>query len=124
MKRPDDPMREAEALRERLSRLSQTSLRINEDLDLETVLQEVVGGARALTEARRGYLLTLDDAGYCKEYVTSGVTAEDCRMINDLPGGLEYFNYLTRLSATLRWRTSLPTWRRSASPKSVLRWDR
>ena len=102
MKRPTDPMREAEALRERLSRLSQTSLRINEDLALETVLQEVVSGARALTEARRGYLLTLDDTGCCKGYVTSGVTAEEDRMIIDLPESAEYFNHLARMSEPLR----------------------
>ena len=37
MKRPDDPMREIAALRERLSKLSEASLRITEDLDLDTV---------------------------------------------------------------------------------------
>ena len=102
MKRKDDPVREAEALRERLSRLRQTSLRITEDLDLETVLQEVVGGARALTGAGRGYLVTLDNAGAQTAYFTSGVTEEENRMIIDLPGGLEHFNYVTRLSAPLR----------------------
>ena len=102
MKRPDNPMREAEALRERLSRLSKTSLRITEDLDLETVLQEVVSGARALTEAKRGFLLALDDAGDFTAYLTSGVTAEEYPMIIDLPGGIEIYNHLTRMSEPLR----------------------
>ena len=102
MKRPDDSMREAAALRERLARLSQTSLRITEDLDLETVLQEVVNGARALTEAKRGILVTLDEAGYRTAYLTSGVTEEEYRGILDLPGGKELYDYLTRLPEPLR----------------------
>ncbi|MXZ40390.1 MAG: response regulator [Caldilineaceae bacterium SB0666_bin_21] len=102
MKQPDDPMREADVLRERLSRLSKTSLRITEDLDLETVLQEVVSGARALTESKRGFLLTLDDAGGFTAYLTSGVTAEEYPMIIDLPGGIELYNHLTRMSEPLR----------------------
>ena len=54
MKRPDDPMREIAALRERLSRLSEASLHITEDLDLDAVLQGVLDGARSLTGARMG----------------------------------------------------------------------
>ena len=46
--------------RDRLSRLSQASLRINESLDLDTVLQEVVDSARSLTGSRYGVLTTLD----------------------------------------------------------------
>ncbi len=102
MKRTDDPGREAEALRERLSRLSKTSLRITEDLDLETVLQEVVSGARALTEAKRGFLIALDDAGCFTAYLVSGVTAEEYRMVIDLPGGKELYNHLTRMPEPLR----------------------
>ena len=40
------------ALRARISALSAASLRINASLDLETVLNEVVESARALTGAR------------------------------------------------------------------------
>lgn len=43
----DKLLRESQALRERLARLSQTSLRINESLDFDTVLQDVVDRARA-----------------------------------------------------------------------------
>ena len=42
------------ALRARISALSAASLRINASLDLETVLNEVVERARALTGARYG----------------------------------------------------------------------
>ena len=40
--------RENEALRDRLSRLSEASLRINESLDFETVLQGALDSARRL----------------------------------------------------------------------------
>ena len=63
MKRPDDPMREIAALRERLSKLSEASLRITEDLDLDTVLQGVVDAARSLTGATRGCIVVVDDSG-------------------------------------------------------------
>ncbi len=52
-----------EALRERLTRLSQASLRINESLDFNTVLQEVLDSARSLAEARYGVVTFLDDSG-------------------------------------------------------------
>ena len=58
-------MRENQALRERLSRLSEASLRINESLDPDTVLQEVMDNARTLTGARFGSITTLDDGGGC-----------------------------------------------------------
>ncbi len=38
--------------RDRLSRLSEASLRISESLDMDTVLQEVLDSARSLTNAR------------------------------------------------------------------------
>ena len=46
-------MREVEALRERLSRLSEASLRINESLEFDTVLQGVLDSARPLAGAWR-----------------------------------------------------------------------
>ncbi len=41
MRDNDDVARENQALRDRLTRLSQASLRINESLDLDNVLDEV-----------------------------------------------------------------------------------
>ena len=63
MNRADERDLEIAALRDRLSRLSQASLRITEDLDLDTVLQGVVAGARSLTGARMGGITTLDEGG-------------------------------------------------------------
>ena len=54
---------ETAALRARISALSAASLRISASLDLETVLNEVVESARALTGARYGAIATIDEAG-------------------------------------------------------------
>ena len=45
----EELLRENAALRERLSRQSQATLRINESLDFDTALQEALDSARALT---------------------------------------------------------------------------
>ena len=54
MDRQDDQAREIAELRDRLSRLSQASLRINESIDFDTVLQGVLDSACSLTGARYG----------------------------------------------------------------------
>ena len=102
MNRPDDPMREIAALRERLSRLSEASLHITEDLDLDAVLQGVLDGARSLTGARMGGITILDDSGQLQDFITSGLTDEDHRRFVNLPGGPEFFAYLSSLPEPLR----------------------
>ena len=94
--------REITSLRERLSRLSQASLRITEDLDLDVVLHRVVDGARLLTGASRGGLTVIDDAGLLQDFISSGLTEEAHRGFEELPGGLELFAYLSSLSEPLR----------------------
>ena len=91
------------ALRRRLSQLSEASLRISESLDLDTVLREVVDSARALTGSRYGVITTLDDSGLAKDFVTSGMTPEDHRALeNCLPDGLLVYQYLSGLTEPLR----------------------
>ena len=85
-------MREIAALRERLSRLSEASLHITEDLDLDAVLQGVLDGARSLTGARMGGVTILDDAGQLQDFITSGLTDEDHQR----------FAYLSSLPEPLR----------------------
>ena len=102
MKRPDDPMREIAALRERLSRLSEASLHITEDLDLDAVLQGVLDGARSLTGARMGGVTILDESGQLQDFITSGLTDEDHQRFVNLPGGPEFFAYLSSLPEPLR----------------------
>ena len=69
--------REIQAFRDRLTRLSEASLRINESLDFDEVLQQVVDGALTLTGARYGVITTMDDAGLPEDVFTSGITAEE-----------------------------------------------
>ena len=77
MKKADERDQQIEALRDRLSRLSEASLRINESLDFETVLQGVLDSARALTNARYGVITLLDDAGQIQDFLSSGLTPEE-----------------------------------------------
>ena len=93
---------ETEALRNRLSRLSEASLRITESLDLDTILQGVIDGARSLSGARYGALLVLNDAGRMQDLVTSGMTPEERRRLGALPKGLGLLGYLSEIEGPLR----------------------
>ncbi len=102
MKQSDELMRENEALRERLSRLSEASLRISEDLDFNSVLQGVLDSARSLTGARYGVITLQDDAGIAEDFLSSGMTAEEANMLWELPGRQRHFEYLGRIPDPLR----------------------
>ena len=93
---------EIEALRNRLSRLSEASLRITETLDLDTILQGIIDGARSLTGARYGALLILDDAGRMQDLIISGMTPEERRRLGALPKGLGLLGYLSEIEGPLR----------------------
>ena len=58
-------------------------LRINASLDLNTVLNEVVDSAGALTGSRYGMIATVDDAGGLQEFLTSGLAPDEQRQIAD-----------------------------------------
>ena len=77
MKPADELRAENEALRDRLSRLSESSLRICESLDVTTVLREVVESARALTGAGCSGITTMDASGHLQDFVTAGVSPEE-----------------------------------------------
>ena len=94
--------RNYEVLRERLARLSQASLRINESLDYPTVLQGVLDSARSLTGARYGVMTFLDDSGSPRDFLSSGMTAEEDGRLWDLPEGVRIYEYLGGLSSPLR----------------------
>ena len=104
MKSSEELAQENAALRERLSRLSEASLRINQSLDLETVLQGVLDSARVLTEARYGVFIMLDDSGQIQDYLSSGMSVEDDQWLAHVPGGPDMFRYLTQISAPTRLR--------------------
>ena len=93
---------EVEALRERLSRLSEATLRINESLDFDSVLQEVVDSARELTGARYGAITVLDDAGQFQSLITSGLLAEENQQINETQGAPSFFEFVIKADRTLR----------------------
>ena len=96
--------RENQALRDRLSRLSQASLRINESLDLDTVLQGVLDSACSLTGARYGVIALVGASGRIEDSVTSGLTPEEHQGFMDFPEGMPFFEYLNGISEPLRLR--------------------
>ena len=102
MKEADRLRRENEALRTRVARLSRVSLRVTESLDLDTVLQEVVDGARSLTGARYGAVGVFDDSGHVQDFITSGITPEERRLLGDLPKGLGILGFLNEIREPLR----------------------
>ena len=102
MERPDELMQEIAQLRERLSRLSEAGLRINESLDFDTVLQEVVDSARTLTASRYGAITVFDEAGQTPDFIVSGLTQEEHQGLWAMPDGQRFFQYLSSVSKPLR----------------------
>ena len=104
MKEQDARDRQIATLRDRLSRLSDASLRVNESLDLEDVLQGVLDSARTLTDARYAVITTLDDEGRIEELRASGLTTEETRGLWEIPEGQQFFDYLNAIAEPLRGR--------------------
>ena len=102
MEGTDELMRENRALRERLARLGEASLRINESLDFDTVLQEVVDSARALTASRYGAITIPGEVFRRPTFIASGLTEEEHQGLWDMPEGLGFFEYLSGLEKPLR----------------------
>jgi len=99
----DRPISENEAaLRDRLSRLSAASLRINESLDFDTVLQGVLDSARSLTAARYGVMTLLDEAGGVQHFLSSGMTGEEAEQLWLTPDRWDLFESLTGISEPVR----------------------
>ncbi len=98
----DDLLQEIESLRTRLSKLSEASRRVSENLDLNIVLQEVIDNARYLTGARYGALLTYEPSGAIQEFITSGLSAEEIEHLKTLPKGLGLLGYMNEIREPLR----------------------
>ena len=90
------------ALRDRLTRLSQASLNINESLDLDDVFQQVLDSARSLTDAHYGVITTINDAGHKNAFLSSGTTPEEHRRLAEMPERHQLFGYLSRLPSPMR----------------------
>ena len=100
----DDLRREIEALRERISRLSAAVQHVSASLDLDTVLDQILESARALTGARYGVITTLGEAGQPGDFTSSGITAEEHRRLAEWPDGLRLFAHFRDLPGPLRLR--------------------
>ena len=102
MNTSDELKRENEALRERIAKLNAAVLRVNASLDLDTVLQEVVDGARSLTGAIYGIIVLVDDEGRAQDFFTSGFTAEQHRLLSEWPHAPEFYGRLRDLNGVVR----------------------
>ncbi len=100
----DDLRTENARLQSRLARLTEAILRISQNLELETVLQEVVDSARTLTDASYAAITTQDDSGDLQDLVFSGLTPDEIERTLAVPQGLELFEHLSNLPGPLRTR--------------------
>lgn len=94
----------ARDLRERLRRMSEASLRINENLDFDSVLREVVDSARDLADARYGCIITLHESGKTQEFVSSGLSPDEHKRLADLPANQELFGHFKGTARSIRLR--------------------
>ncbi len=81
MKEDGRYLREIESLRGRLSRLSKASLRITEDPDIDTALQESADEAPSLTGASYAVVATLGQSGVAESLLASGLNAGEARRL-------------------------------------------
>ena len=116
----DDLIRENEMLRERLSRLSEASLRVNDTLDLATVLQGVLDSARSLTGAAYGAMVLLDDVQQIQSSLTSGLTADQSQQLLSMAGGMRFFEHIGGMAKPVRHRDFGTTWESWACRSSTL----
>ncbi len=90
------------ALHERISRLTETSLRINSSLELNVVLREVADSARILAGARYGAIVPVDDDGKPLEFVSSGMTEELHGQFLEWSDGPQIFELFRDLKGNMR----------------------
>ena len=98
----EESRRENEALGDRFTRLRDAILHIRFSLDLHAVLQEVLDGALALTDASRGVITTIDQRGRCADVEASGLSAEELQAVVEWPDGSQLFERLGDLSEPFR----------------------
>ena len=102
MTQSSDLERENQALRERLSRLSEASLRINESLEFDTVLQEVLDSARVLSGASYGVITLFKDSGAVDAFLASGMTPEEAEGVWAMADGPPFMEHLRSLAVPVR----------------------
>ena len=121
MSNPEDLQKELqkeiESLRDRLSRLSRAGRRITGDLDLDTVLQEIVDEARSLTGAGYGVLAVMNGDGGVEAVPSLGLTPEEFQGSPENAKGSIYQYLGTLLSWTARGKRG-PCFNRVSPPTS------
>ena len=90
------------ALQDRLSKLTEASLRINASLDVEAALQAMMDSARSVTRAPYSLITTLDASGRVEDYLVLGMNSDDADRLWQAPGGYGLFKYLNALTGPLR----------------------
>ena len=104
MSRVEELEMQVEELKDRLTKLSQASLRVSESLDVSTVLAEVVQNARELTGARYGVITVTEGPGRDDEVASSGLMPEEWHRLQESPAVPELYRYLRNLSEPLKVR--------------------
>ena len=99
---PDERERRIEDMRERLTLLSEASLRINDSLEMDTVLQGVLDNARSLTGARYGVMTALGESGHIEDFLASGMASEEAQQLWAMPGAWGIFEYINAIPGPLR----------------------
>ena len=102
MENDSQRVRGEEPTGDRLSLLSEASLRINESLDVDTALQAVMEGARSLTHAPFASIITLNDFGQVEDHLVLGFDPGDVERLWQAPQGQMFFEYLSALPGPLR----------------------
>ena len=102
MKRDDADVREIDRQRARVAAMSEMSRRVTRSLDLDTVLQEIVDGARSLADARYGAVGMFDDSGHVRKIITSGITSDEPRKSGDSPEESGLLRYVSEIREPLR----------------------
>ena len=89
-------------LERRVSELSRAAVRISTSFDLDTVLQEILDSARALTGATLGAITTVDEGGRPQRFLSSGITEDEHRRLAAWPDGPRLFRHLIDRPGSLR----------------------
>ena len=98
----EDRDRRITVLKERLARLSEAGININDSMDPDAVLQNVLDSARFLTGAQYGVMTTLDESGELANFLASGLAPEEAQQLWAMPGGAELFEYLRTIQGPMR----------------------
>ena len=102
MNREDELLQENRALRERLTRLSEANLRINESLDFDTVLQGVLDSARGMMRARYGVITLFNEAGNVLNSVSSGLSSEEADRMRKFEYARDLYDHFKPVREPLR----------------------